>query len=363
MTKNTTHVGKTVELAALTKRYSGVTAVQSVDIAIEAGEFCTLLGPSGSGKTTLLRIIAGYDEATSGTIRIGGREVADIPVARRNIGMVFQNYALFPHMTVAENISFPLEMRGIAPAERSRKVETVIDLIGLRGLAGRLPRQLSGGQQQRVAVARALVFDPDILLMDEPLGALDKNLRTAMQSEIRALHRRIGVTIVYVTHDQEEAMNMSDRVVVMNHGRVEQSGSPATLYNRPANAFVARFLGECTLLPMTVDPSAGGFRLKVADGAIIRHADGAQAVTGPMLAGIRPERLRIFEGYSAGWITFPARVLDVSFTGPDYRVELSAQGADLTLRAPNFGTPPARLGQDVLLGFQPQDVFLVPLPD
>lgn len=363
MTQNTTQVGKTVELATLTKRYGAFTAVEDINIAIEAGEFCTLLGPSGSGKTTLLRIIAGYDEATSGTIQIGGREVADIPVARRNIGMVFQNYALFPHMTVAENVAFPLEMRGIPAAARQRKVESVIDLIGLKGLAGRLPRQLSGGQQQRVAVARALVFDPDILLMDEPLGALDKNLRTTMQSEIRALHRRIGVTIVYVTHDQEEAMNMSDRVVVMNQGRVEQCGPPAALYDRPASAFVARFLGDCTLLPVTADPGSGGFRLKVAGSAIILQTDGAQVAAGPMLAGIRPERLRILGSDVEGWITFPARVQDVSFTGPDYRVELSAQGSNLALRAPNLGAPPARPGEDVLLGFQPQDVFLVPSPE
>lgn len=362
MTQNTSLGGKTVELTALTKRYGGVTAVEAVDIAIDAGEFCTLLGPSGSGKTTLLRIIAGYDDATSGTIRIGGREVADIAVARRNIGMVFQNYALFPHMSVAENVGFPLEMRGLSATERSRKVESVIDLIGLKGLAGRLPRQLSGGQQQRVAVARALVFDPDILLMDEPLGALDKNLRTAMQSEIRALHRRIGVTIVYVTHDQEEAMNMSDRVVVMNQGRVEQCGAPAALYDRPANAFVARFLGECTLLPAMADP-AGGFRLGLAGGAIIQLPEAMQAAKGRVLIGIRPERLRMITGDSPGWITFPARVVDVSFTGPDYRVELSAQGTDLSLRTPNFGALPARPGEEVLLGFQAQDVFFVPSPD
>ncbi len=362
MTQNTSLSGKTVALAALTKRYGSVTAVEAVDIDIDAGEFCTLLGPSGSGKTTLLRIIAGYDDATSGTIRIGGREVADIPVARRNIGMVFQNYALFPHMTVAENIAFPLEMRGLSATERSRKVESVIDLIGLKGLAGRLPRQLSGGQQQRVAVARALVFDPDILLMDEPLGALDKNLRTAMQSEIRALHRRIGVTIVYVTHDQEEATNMSDRVVVMNQGRVEQSGPPAALYDRPANAFVARFLGECTLLPATADP-VGGFRLGLAGGAIIPLPEALQAASGRVHLGIRPERLRLMEGDRPGWITFPARVVDVSFTGPDYRLELSAQGTDLSLRTPNLGALPARPGEEVLLGFQAQDVFFVPSPD
>jgi putative spermidine/putrescine transport system ATP-binding protein len=362
MTQNTSPGGKTVELAALTKRYGGVTAVEVVDIAIAAGEFCTLLGPSGSGKTTLLRIIAGYDDATSGTIRIGGREVADIPVARRNIGMVFQNYALFPHMTVAENIAFPLEMRGLSASERSRKVESVIDLIGLKGLAGRLPRQLSGGQQQRVAVARALVFDPDILLMDEPLGALDKNLRTAMQSEIRALHRRIGVTIVYVTHDQEEAMNMSDRVVVMNQGRVEQSGPPAALYDRPANAFVARFLGECTLLPATADPE-GGFRLGLAGGATIPLPEAMRAAKGRVHLGIRPERLRLVEGDRPGWITFPARVVDVAFTGPDYRVELSAQGTDISLRTPNLGARPARPGEEVMLGLQAQDVFFVPSPD
>jgi ABC-type Fe3+/spermidine/putrescine transport system ATPase subunit len=358
MTEPAAHVGKTVDLVALNKRFGAVAAVDGVDIAIGAGEFCTLLGPSGSGKTTLLKIIAGYEEATSGAIRIGGRDVADIPVARRNIGMVFQNYALFPHMTVAENVAFPLEMRGIAAAERARRVENALDLIGLPGLGGRLPRQLSGGQQQRVAVARALVFDPDILLMDEPLGALDKNLRGTMQAEIRALHRRIGVTVVYVTHDQEEAMNMSDRVVVMNHGRVEQAGPPAELYDRPANAFVARFLGDCTLLALEPDAQGGGLRPVLGGAAVVPFPPGWAPGRAPMVAGIRPERVRIV-GAGAG---IPARVTDVAFTGPDYRVELVAGGTTLAARVPNMGAPPARIGEAVGIDFAPGDLFLVPAP-
>jgi len=356
MTTNRSQVGKAVSISALNKSYGPVTAVDSVDIDIAAGEFCTLLGPSGSGKTTLLKMIAGYESATSGSINIGGRNIADIPVARRNIGMVFQNYALFPHMTVAQNISFPLEMRKVAAEDCRRRADAVLDLIGLTGMAERLPKQLSGGQQQRVAVARALVFDPDILLMDEPLGALDKNLRKSMQSEIRALHDRIGVTIIYVTHDQEEAMNMSDRVVVMNRGKVDQVGSPSELYNRPATEFVARFLGDCNLLPGRVDEEGKVLRLDVAGGVAVPSRETPPSSS--IRIGIRPERIRL-KRTGDGTGRFAATVRDVSFFGPDYRVDLSAGGVEIMARCANTGRQPAAVDDTVEVDFDADDLFVL----
>ena len=356
-------VGKPVRISSLSKRYGAVIALEEVSIDIAAGEFCTLLGPSGSGKTTLLKVIAGYEDATRGAIMIAGRNVADTPVADRNIGMVFQNYALFPHMTVAENVSFPLEMRKAPREERQRRTEAMLDLIGLKGKADRLPRQLSGGQQQRVAVARALVFNPDILLMDEPLGALDKNLRQAMQGEIRNLHRRIGVTIIYVTHDQEEAMNMSDRVVVMNHGRVEQAGSPAELYDRPSTAFVATFLGDCNLFGCAVDSLRRVLRLDCGQSVEIPHA--GETPTEDCMAGLRPERIRIERADRQGppdrtrAAEVRAVVRDISFSGPDYRIELQAGATAIVARCPNRGSPPAAPGETVAARFDPEDIFLV----
>jgi putative spermidine/putrescine transport system ATP-binding protein len=360
MNTTETLVGKPVRIASLTKRYGDVVAIDDVSIDIAAGEFCTLLGPSGSGKTTLLKVIAGYEEATRGAIVIAGSNVAATPVADRNIGMVFQNYALFPHMTVAENVSFPLEMRKVPREECRRRTEAMLDLIGLKGKADRLPRQLSGGQQQRVAVARALVFNPDILLMDEPLGALDKNLRQSMQGEIRNLHRNIGVTIIYVTHDQEEAMNMSDRVVVMNHGKVEQNAPPAELYNRPSTAFVAAFLGDCNLFDCKLDKARGLLRIECGEGVTLAFA--STDAGGESMAGVRPERIRLTapsDRLARKPVLFNALVRDVSFSGPDYRVELLAGTTPVIARIPNTGSPPAPPGETVGVSFEPADVFLV----
>ena len=241
-------LGKAVEIAGLTKRYANIEALSDVTIEVAAGEFCTLLGASGSGKTTLLRAIAGFESHESGSVTIGGRDVGGTPVAARNIGMVFQNYALFPHMTVFRNVAFGLEMRKVPQAQITRQVNEALELVGLGELSARYPAELSGGQQQRVALARALVIKPDILLMDEPLGALDKNLRRSIQLQLKRLHREVGATIVYVTHDQEEALQLSDRIVILDRGRVVQAGSPRTLYFKPANKFVAGFLGECNFL-------------------------------------------------------------------------------------------------------------------
>jgi len=237
-----------LHLRDLRKSFGSVAAVDHVSLTIERGEFVTLLGPSGSGKTTTLMMIAGFEYPTSGDILIGGESVVSMPPSKRNIGMVFQNYSLFPHMTVFENIAFPLRMRKVQESEIRKKVMKALELVQLHDYPSRYPRQLSGGQQQRIALARALVFDPPILLMDEPLGALDKNLREYMQLEIKSIQRQLKITTIYVTHDQQEALTMSDRIAVMNHGRIEQVGSPEEIYEKPCNRFVAGFVGESNFL-------------------------------------------------------------------------------------------------------------------
>jgi putative spermidine/putrescine transport system ATP-binding protein len=238
-----------LELKGVRKNYGGDIAVQNVDLELRSEEFLTFLGPSGSGKTTTLMMVAGLQQPDAGSIKLGGKSVDRLPPYRRDIGMVFQNYALFPHMSVRRNVAFPLEMRGVGRSEIDRQVADVLQLVGLAMMGDRLPRQLSGGQQQRVALARAMVYHPALLLMDEPLGALDKKLREQMQREIKRIHRERRTSILYVTHDQEEALTMSDRIAVFNKGRIEQIGTPEELYERPTTRFVADFLGETNFLP------------------------------------------------------------------------------------------------------------------
>jgi putative spermidine/putrescine transport system ATP-binding protein len=241
--------GRSLSLEAITKSYQpGVNAVDGVDLAVEAGEFVSFLGPSGSGKTTMLMMIAGFERPTSGAISLAGRRLDAVQPYDRNIGMVFQNYALFPHMSAADNVAFPLRMRGLPPAARRAKAAEALAIVGLTDFGARSPSQLSGGQQQRVALARALVFQPDLVLLDEPLGALDKNLREQMQIEIKRIHRDLGVTMIYVTHDQAEAMAMSDRIAIFNRGRIEQIGAPSEVYFAPRTRFVASFVGDSNIL-------------------------------------------------------------------------------------------------------------------
>ncbi|MCT8328204.1 ABC transporter ATP-binding protein [Albidovulum sediminis] len=237
-----------LRLRALTKRFGTFTAAEDIDLDIRRGEFLTLLGPSGSGKTTLLMMIAGFLDITSGDILLDGASIAGMPPEKRNFGMVFQGYALFPHMTVRQNIAYPLDVRRRPRAEIDRRVDEMLELVQLRDFGHRLPRQLSGGQQQRVALARALCFAPPVLLLDEPLGALDKKLRIEVQDQLKDIHRRVGTTFIYVTHDQEEALSMSDRIVIMQNGRIEQVGTPQELYQRPRTAFAASFLGKSNFL-------------------------------------------------------------------------------------------------------------------
>ncbi len=240
------------------KSYDGQTlVVKDLNLSIGKGEFLTMLGPSGSGKTTCLMMLAGFETATHGEIRLDGQPINQVPPHKRGIGMVFQNYALFPHMTVGENLAFPLQVRGMSKADRETRVMHALDMVQMGAFANRRPAQLSGGQQQRIALARALVFDPKLVLMDEPLGALDKQLREHMQFEIKALHERLGITVVYVTHDQGEALTMSDRIAVFNDGRIQQLAAPAELYERPDNSFVAGFIGENNALSGTIEKLDG----------------------------------------------------------------------------------------------------------
>ena len=241
-----------IEIDSVTKSYDGRSrAVDNISLSINKGEFVTFLGPSGSGKTTTLMMLAGFEEPDAGRIALAGRDITHVRSWKRNIGVVFQNYALFPHMTVGKNVAFPLRMRKVPQKIAERETRQILDLVGLGGFIDRYPRQLSGGQQQRVALARGLVFEPDLLLLDEPLGALDKNLREQMQVEIKRIHREVGITMIYVTHDQTEAMTMSDRIVVFRNGKIEQIGAPIELYDRPRSRFVAEFIGDSNILELT----------------------------------------------------------------------------------------------------------------
>src|SRR4029077_9640644 len=284
-----------LRLQNLVKSYDGKSnAVDDISIDIARGEFVTFLGPSGSGKTTTLLMIAGFEIPSGGSIALDGRDLALSKPYQRNIGMVFQNYALFPHMTAQKNVTFPLRMRRFARHEIDGRAAKMLALVGLTSFAERYPRELSGGQQQRVALARGLVFDPDVVLLDEPLGALDKNLREQMQVEIKRIHREVGITMIYVTHDQTEAMTMSDRIAVFRDGRIEQVGSPLEVYHRPANRFVGEFVGDSNFLSGRIDPSRPGWvELDGIGPARIAQTD---APSGDVDVMIRPERLRVRSG-------------------------------------------------------------------
>jgi putative spermidine/putrescine transport system ATP-binding protein len=317
-----------VRFEGVRKSYDGRTdAVRALDFSVARGEFVTLLGPSGSGKTTTLMMLAGFEDPTAGRIVLDGRPINDVPAHRRGIGVVFQNYALLPHMTVAGNLSFPLEMRGVARAERERRVAEALDMVRLGHLADRRPAQLSGGQQQRVALARALVFRPALVLMDEPLGALDKQLRERMQLEIRRIHRMLGVTVVYVTHDQGEALTMSDRVAVFDRGRIRQFASPADIYDEPADAFVASFIGENNALPGHVVARDGATcTLALADGTRLRARCGPGLAPGdPAVLALRPERVLVGAG-AAGDNAVEAELIETVYFGDHTRLRLRVAG-------------------------------------
>ena len=317
----------------------GPAAVQALDLDIARGELMTLLGPSGSGKTTTLMMLAGFETPSAGRILLEGRNIAQTAPHRRGIGVVFQSYALFPHMSVAENVAFPLSVRGIGRGERDARVRRALDMVRLGGLGERRPAQLSGGQQQRVALARAMVFEPPIVLLDEPLGALDKALREEMQLEIRHIHQRLGVTMMYVTHDQAEALTLSDRIAVFEGGRVRQLADPRTLYDRPADAFVAGFVGENNLLRGTIDQRDGeDCTVRLACGPVVQ----AQAVDcgGPgegCVVAIRPERIAV-AGVTAsdlGEGALPATLQEAIFLGDHVRLRMTmGDGGEVLAKRP-----------------------------
>jgi len=283
-----------VALAGVAKRYGAVVALEALDLGIEEGECLSLLGPSGCGKTTTLRLIAGFIEPTAGRVLIGGEDVTDLPPQKRAIGMVFQDYALFPHLTVAENVGFGLRERGASRRDIRARVAELLELVRLPGVEARYPAELSGGQQQRVAVARAVAYPPRVLLMDEPLGALDLKLREAMQVELRRVQQALGITTVYVTHDQTEAMSLSDRIAVMNLGRLVQLGTPRDIYDHPRSRFVAEFVGKINLLPAQVLGRDGGWGLLDSGGARVRVSAPALAgLAGGVTVAVRPERLTL----------------------------------------------------------------------
>jgi putative spermidine/putrescine transport system ATP-binding protein len=289
-------VGSSLTLDSLVASYGSNLVVDRVSLDVAAGEFLTMLGPSGSGKTTTLNMIAGFVAPDAGQILLDGEPITRLPPHRRDIGMVFQHYALFPHMTVEENLAFPLRRRRVAADERRRRVAETLELVHLGGLGKRLPRQLSGGQQQRVALARALVFGPRLLLMDEPLGALDKKLRDALQVEIKRVHEEVGVTVVYVTHDQEEAMALSDRVAIYDRGRIQQVGRPRDLYEQPASLFVAEFVGESNCLRGAARVDGDLTHVMVGD-LTLRAPTNAAVPNGPAVLVLRPERARLQQRY------------------------------------------------------------------
>jgi putative spermidine/putrescine transport system ATP-binding protein len=327
--------GASVELLDLRKLYGGVMALDTLTLEVKQGEFVTLLGPSGSGKTTTLMMIAGFEDPTAGEILVSGEPVVQCPPYRRNIGVVFQSYALFPHMTVAANVAYPLRMRNVGRDEIRRRVAAALDLVQLVALGGRYPGQLSGGQQQRVALARALVFEPPLLLMDEPLGALDKKLREDLQLEIKRIHREVGVSVIYVTHDQSEALTMSDRIAVMRNGRLEQYASAEELYERPATRFVAEFVGEATLLPARVESADAGGAVLVVDAGGPRLATDRGGLTpgAQVTAVVRPEKARLAAD-ATGPNVFRAVVDDVMYLGDTTKYWVStAAGTRLVVKS------------------------------
>jgi len=347
----------TIDLTGVAKHYGPVVALADLDLRVAQGELVTILGPSGSGKTTLLTLIAGLSAPSAGRIDIGGRDVTYLPAAKRNVGLVFQSYALFPHMSVADNVAFPLSVRGLSRGESERKVADALHLVQLSGFERRRPSQLSGGQQQRVALARAFVFEPEILLLDEPLGALDRKLREQLQVELRQLQRSLGITTILVTHDQEEALSLSDRIVVLDQGRVQQIATPEEAYLRPANRFVADFLGTANLFEGVVHNAVGGWCVRLDDGADIVCADPGVAPGSPAAAIVRPERVTLEP--AEGGAGLRATVSDVIYLGQALRYHLDLAGRTVIATSTDRGARFAA-GAPVRLTWRPDDVWVIP---
>lgn len=350
-----------VEFEHVQKSYDGKTlVVKDLNLSLPRGEFLTMLGPSGSGKTTCLMMLAGFETATHGKIMLDGVSINNIPPHKRGIGMVFQNYALFPHMTVAENLSFPLEVRKIGKSERESKVKRALEMVQMGAFGGRRPAQLSGGQQQRIALARALVFEAELVLMDEPLGALDKQLREHMQFEIKHIADNLGITVVYVTHDQTEALTMSDRVAVFNDGRIQQLAPPDELYEAPQNNFVAQFIGENNTLDGVVEQiDAKGCTVRLDDGEIIDAIPVNCGKKGERTTvSIRPERVEIDKSrLQEGAHTLKAEVLEFIYMGDIFRTRLRVAGNDDFIIKTRNAPDQRRLqpGEQIEIGWLPED--------
>jgi spermidine/putrescine transport system ATP-binding protein len=342
-----------VRLDHVTKRFDDVTAVDDLSLEIERGSFFALLGPSGCGKTTTLRMIGGFEEPTEGTIYLGDEPVSGRPPYKRDVNTVFQSYALFPHLTIFENVAFGLRRRGVRGADARGRVESILELVGLAGLGKRKPRQLSGGQQQRVALARALVNKPRVLLLDEPLGALDLKLRKQMQLELKAIQNDVGITFIHVTHDQEEAMTMADRIAIMNAGRIEQLGPPSDLYERPATAFVAGFLGISNLLSGTVT-GPGAVRLdNGTDVQVPREALNGRS--GKVAIGVRPEKIRLGHG-EANRLT--GRMVETAYVGVATQYVLETQAGHISVYVQN-SEPGAADQAPSEISWSPDSTFVV----
>jgi spermidine/putrescine transport system ATP-binding protein len=342
-----------VRLEDVVKTFDGTTAVDGITLEVPRGSFFALLGPSGCGKTTTLRMIGGFEEPTEGRIFLGDRDVVGLPPYKRDVNTVFQSYALFPHMSIEDNVAFGLERKGVPKGERLGRVAEILELVGLTGLGHRKPKQLSGGQQQRVALARALVNHPQVLLLDEPLGALDLKLRKQMQLELKRIQNEVGITFVHVTHDQEEAMTMADAIAVMNRGRIEQLGPPQELYERPASAFVAGFLGASNLLPGTVE----GDGVRLSSGGLIRAR--LNGLTGEVAAGVRPEKISI--GPRGGENQLHGTVSETAYLGVGTQVVVSTSAGTIEVFAQNIdsGTRIPGRGLPVTLSWDPEATFVV----
>jgi spermidine/putrescine transport system ATP-binding protein len=343
-----------IRLESVTKRFDDVVAVDDVSLQVPRGSFFALLGPSGCGKTTSLRMIGGFEEPTAGTIYLGDRDVTGLPPYKRDVNTVFQSYALFPHLSIADNVAFGLKRKGVKGAELKERVAEALELVALTGFERRKPRQLSGGQQQRVALARALVNRPRVLLLDEPLGALDMKLRKQMQLELKRIQHEVGITFVHVTHDQEEAMTMADSIAVMHDGRIEQLGAPTELYETPRTAFVAGFLGISNFLHGTVE---GDGVVRLAGGTVVR-APAASGRTGDVSIGIRPEKVRLGaqeENHLAGEVRESAYI----GVSTQYIVDTSAGAITLYVQNAETGAPSVHPGNQVTLSWSPDATFVV----
>ena len=364
----TTRRGAKIQLRNLSKRFAGQAAVDDISLDVPAGSFVSLLGPSGSGKTTTLNLIAGFLTADAGDILFDDRSVADVPPHHRDIGMVFQSYALFPHLTVAHNVAFPLKMRTrLSKADIERRVAETLALVRMEDYGGRYPRQLSGGQQQRVAMARALVSHPRLLLMDEPLGALDKKLRDQMQCEIKRIHRSVGTTFIYVTHDQSEALTMSDLVVLMHQGRIAQTGTPRELYTEPANVFVADFIGDSNLLNGRVTAiEADTITVALDAGAAIavpRRGNRSHAPGQRVAVVLRPEDITVQTPGAAMPASLSGQVAEIGYLGDSCRLSVAVGGEAIKVKVPPQLALALQPGSAVALSWEPGAARLLNLDD